>query len=390
MAQRRTPGVYITEKNTFPSSIVGVETAVPVFIGYTEDADRDEQAGRIASLAEFEARFGGRAPAGQPFLLADSLRLFWASGGKGCFVVSCGNYAAASVTLPALRAGLTTAGKLRDATLVIIPDAAALPDAASHATLTRETLQACRDGEDRVALIDPWSADGAALDAVLTAFRDGLAPVGEEARRYGAAYFPPLRWEAGGVTRTLPASAAVAGVIAATDRTRGVWAAPANVAVPGVPSVALDQAATDQLAHPADGLAVNAIRVFASVGPLVWGARTLDANSEDWRYLFIRRTMTFIEQSVRLAATAYVFEPNDANTWITIKSALQNFLFGLWKEGALSGATPDEAFNVMVGLGVTMTPDDILDGKLTVAVLVAVTDPGHFIEITFQQQMQRS
>jgi phage tail sheath protein FI len=100
--------------------------------------------------------------------------------------------------------------------------------------------------------------------------------------------------------------------------------------------------------------------------------------------------MIMLEESIKLAAKAYVFEPNTANTWVTMRSMINNFLTGIWKRGGLAGASPDEAFSVHVGLGETMTPEDILEGILRITVLVAITRPAEFIEITFQQQMQKS
>ena len=97
-----------------------------------------------------------------------------------------------------------------------------------------------------------------------------------------------------------------------------------------------------------------------------------------------------IEQSLKLATRAYVFEPNDANTWITVKSMMVNFLTNLWKQGALAGAAPEQAFDVQIGLGTTMTANDILDGKMLITVKVAIVRPAEFIVITFQQQMQQS
>lgn len=88
-------------------------------------------------------------------------------------------------------------------------------------------------------------------------------------------------------------------------------------------------------------------------------------------------------------ARAYVFAPNDANTWVTITSMMNNFLTNLWSQGALAGATPEQAFNVQVGLGTTMTANDILDGYMVVSVRVALSHPAEFIVITFQQQMQQ-
>ncbi|OWQ84392.1 phage tail protein [Roseateles aquatilis] len=190
----------------------------------------------------------------------------------------------------------------------------------------------------------------------------------------------------------MPPGAAMAGVYTMVDNTRGVWKAPANVSLAGVvsPTVSISAEQQEDLNVTAQGKSVNAIRSFIGEGVLVWGARTLDGNSLDWRYLNVRRTMIMLEQSCKLAAKALVFEPNTANTWVTMKSMIGNFLTSVWKRGGLMGAVPEDAFSVHVGLGETMTPDDVLEGILRVTVLVAMVRPAEFIEITFQQQMPKS
>ncbi|GAB3255553.1 phage tail sheath family protein [Chitinimonas naiadis] len=190
----------------------------------------------------------------------------------------------------------------------------------------------------------------------------------------------------------MPPSPAMAGIYTMVDNSRGVWKAPANVSLAGVVSPTVSISAVDQedLNVTAQGKSINAIRSFIGEGVLVWGARTLDGNSLDWRYINVRRTMIMLEESCRLAAKALVFEPNVANTWVTIRSMIQNFLTNIWKRGGLAGAVPEDAFSVHVGLGETMTPEDILEGVLRVTVLVAMVRPAEFIEITFQQQMQKS
>lgn len=195
-----------------------------------------------------------------------------------------------------------------------------------------------------------------------------------------------------GKLNLMPPSPAMAGIYTMVDNARGVWKAPANVSLSGVVSPAVSISAVDQedLNVTTQGKSINAIRSFIGEGVLVWGARTLDGNSLDWRYVNVRRTMIMLEESCRLAAKALVFEPNVANTWVTIKSMIQNFLTSIWKRGGLAGAVPDDAFSVHCGLGETMTPDDILEGILRVTVLVAMVRPAEFIEITFQQQMQKS
>ncbi len=190
----------------------------------------------------------------------------------------------------------------------------------------------------------------------------------------------------------LPPGPAMAGIYTMVDNSRGVWKAPANVSINGVNSPAVNITHEDQqdLNVTTEGKSINAIRAFIGEGTLIWGARTLDGNSLDWRYINVRRTMIMLEESIRLAAKAYVFEPNTANTWITIKGMIRNFLTSIWKRGGLAGAVPEDAFSVHVGLGETMTAEDILEGILRVTVLVALSRPAEFIEITFQQQMQKS
>ena len=190
----------------------------------------------------------------------------------------------------------------------------------------------------------------------------------------------------------LPPAAAMAGVYTTVDNARGVWKAPANVSLNSVvsPAVPISHEQQEDLNVTPHGKSINAIRFFVGEGTLVWGARTLDGNSLDWRYINVRRTMIMLEESVRLAAKALVFEPNVATTWVTMKGMIANFLTGIWKRGGLAGATPEDAFSVHVGLGETMTPEDILEGILRVTVLVAISRPAEFIEITFQQQMQKS
>ena len=176
----------------------------------------------------------------------------------------------------------------------------------------------------------------------------------------------------------LPPSAAIAGLYTMVDNTRGVWKAPANVSVNYVnsPQVTIDNAQQEDLNMPMNGKAVNAIRTFPGEGIKVWGA--------------VRRTMMFLEESVKNAAKAYVFEPNVAVTWMNVRLMIDNFLRSVWKRGGLAGATAEDAYEIHVGLGDTMTAEDILGGIMRVSVLVAITRPAEFIEITFQQQMQKN
>ena len=187
-------------------------------------------------------------------------------------------------------------------------------------------------------------------------------------------------------------AAAMAGIYTAVDNAEGVWIAPANVSIGATvkPSIKIDHHEQEDLNMPLSGKSVCAIRAFPGRGNLVWGARTLDGNSNDWRYINVRRTLIFLEQSIKEAAKAYVFAPNDASTWTDVSSMISNFLLGIWKQGGLVGPKPSDAFSVSVGLGSTMTGDDVLNGIMRVMVKVAVSRPAEFIEITFQQEMQKA
>jgi len=196
-----------------------------------------------------------------------------------------------------------------------------------------------------------------------------------------------------GDANMLPPSGGMAGVITVTDNEVGPWQAPANTSMVGAASLPIKLSETQQGGLNVDavsGKSINAIRFFKGLGILIWGARTLDGNSQDWRYLSVRRTLNFLEQSSKLAAQAYVFAPNDKNTWEAVKTMIGSFLTSIWKEGGLQGATAASAFSVQCGLGSTMTSDDILNGFIIVTIKVAVVRPAEFIVLTFQQKQATS
>jgi uncharacterized protein len=190
----------------------------------------------------------------------------------------------------------------------------------------------------------------------------------------------------------LPPSGAVAGVYAAVDRNRGVWKAPANVSLADVSGVAVkinDQMQED-LNVTSTGKSVNAIRVFAGKGCLVWGARTLAGNDNEWRYVPVRRFFNMAEESIKKASEPFVFEPNDRGTWVRVRAMIENFLTVQWRQGALAGSVPAQAFFVKVGLGETMTSQDILEGRMIIEVGMAVVRPAEFIILRFSHKMQTS
>jgi phage tail sheath protein FI len=187
----------------------------------------------------------------------------------------------------------------------------------------------------------------------------------------------------------LPPSGAIAGIFTANDANVGVWNAPANLGIALVdrPASNISDHQQEDMNVPAEGMAINAIRSFVNRGTLVWGARTLDGNSNDWRYIQVRRTMIYIEQSVKTALNRFVFAPNTAQTWVTVTSMIESFLHGVWARGGLMGTSAQQAYNVQCGLGSTMTPDDILNGNMIVQVVLQMVHPAEFIQLTFKQQM---
>ncbi len=356
--------------------------------------------------------------------LFNAIRLFYANGGNAAYIVSVGTYEGSDrveVKASELDA-LQLLEKEAEPSLVVIPDAMALPEKEVY-DLYQKVLAQCHKTGSRFAIFDIVNKKEKETNSeVVQRFRDAI---GTNFLSYGAAYYPWLhttivpRQEVGvhnfdghlkalspgspdytTVTdkiRTflnlLPPSGAMAGLYTLIDNSRGVWKAPANVSVSMVTAPAVQIGNEEQQHLNVDvmaGKSVNVIRPFPGIGTLVWGARTLDGNSQDWRYINVRRTLIMIEQSLKMAMRAYVFEPNEAITWVTIKSMMNNFLFNLWKQGALAGSSPEQAYDVQVGLGVTMTPNDVLDNYLRVTVKVAVVRPAEFIVITFQQQMQSS
>lgn len=243
--------------------------------------------------------------------------------------------------------------------------------------------------DDNVAAGYYKSEKGSLIKAEIAKIADGYnVGVGNILKAVSPAY-NELVGEMSSKLNILPPSAAIAGIYALVDGSVGVFKAPANVSVSSVvsPTVNLTSAEQEDLNLPLSGKAINAVRPFVGKGTLVWGARTLDGNSQDWRYINVRRTMIMLEQSIKFAAEPFVFRPNDANTWIAVRSMISSFLRSQWQAGALVGASEDEAFQVECGLGTTMTPQDILDGYMKISVKVAISRPAEFIVITFQQAM---
>ena len=354
------------------------------------------------------------------------------------------------------RAGLDALAREDEPTLLVFPDLSGMAPAnpadsaqvaavrASYHAVLVQALAQCATLGDRFLVCDLWDGSAAGSGGI-SAFRNGI---GTRNLKYGAAYHPfiqtTMAWnwdeaaitvsqvasrnDAGTITRpspfnamtlaalksdptnanpliyanvrselsrfsvTLPPAAAVAGVYATVDRTRGVWKSPANESVASVQSlsVQIDQDLNDGMNVDPSGKSINVLRFFSGKGVLVWGARTLAGNDNEWRYVAVRRFFNMVEESCRKATEPFVFEPNAAGTWVKVKAMIENFLIIQWRSGALVGAKPEDAFYVRVGLGTTMTAQDILEGRLIVEIGMAVVRPAEFIVLRFSHKTQES
>ena len=191
----------------------------------------------------------------------------------------------------------------------------------------------------------------------------------------------------------LPPSGAIVGLYAMVDNERGVWKAPANVSIAAVkgPLVNITHEVQENMNVDVNaGKSINAIRAFTGKGTMVWGARTLAGNDNEWRYINVRRFFIMVEESVKKSSSQFVFEANDANTWVKVRAMIENFLFLQWRAGALAGAKPEQAFYVRVGLGQTMTAQDVLNGIMNVEIGMAVVRPAEFIILKFSHKLQES
>lgn len=444
MATYKTPGVYVEEISKLPPSVAEVSTAVPAFIGCTANGPTANAEGkvtpvvkRIDTMLDYETAFGGPNPSAFEvdggvisrtaptfdYLLYYSLSLYFKNGGGSCYIVSVGNYAAAP-TKSQFEAGLAALEKEDEPTLILLAEATNLP-AADYYDLAQQALQQCGKLGDRFAILDVLDSKG------VTDFRN--APISTDLM-YGAAYYPSVQTtltyvyedkqvtikgggENGADTTldaikakstatynqiktglaqqriSLPSSGGVAGVYASVDRERGVWKAPANVGLASVLGPVSKITAEDQEnlnIDPTAGKSINAIRAFTGKGTLVWGARTLAGNDNEWRYVSVRRLFNMIEESTQKSTAFAVFEPNDAATWLKVKAMIESYLYGIWQQGALAGATADDAYFVNVGLGKTMTPQDVLEGRMIVEIGVAAVRPAEFIILRFTHKLQQA
>ncbi len=201
---------------------------------------------------------------------------------------------------------------------------------------------------------------------------------------YAAMYHPWLEMFDGGAKRSayFPPSGAMAGIYARTDTERGVHKAPANEIVRGCTGLSCSYNTSEQdILNP---LGVNLIRSFPGRGIRVWGARTISSNGL-WKYVNVRRLFIYIEESIRNNTNWVVFEPNSEALWGRVSRTIQSFLATCWRDGALAGSSPDQAFFVECG-PTTMTQDDVDNGRLICQIGIAPVKPAEFVIFRITQK----
>lgn len=347
MSELELPGVEIHEVPVFPP-IAGVETSATGFVGEAARGPHGA-AVEITSVPEFEHAFGSVQPGWE---LGEAVQLFFENGGLKAWVVAVPPGASLASGLP----GLDAAGQL---------GLLCLPGEDDPRALLAALEQAVRLGA--FLLVDPPGVDPD--DAI------GLAAeLGASGHANGALFFPPV-WVGRSGPPCAP-SGAVAGMYVRIDLERGIWKAPAGEVLRGVsePVVELDEEEIARLSTSG----VNCIRRLEVPGPaLVWGARTFSRDPE-WKYVSVRRLLTYLEHSLDEGTRWVVFEPNEERTWSRLRAQCENFLITSWRAGAFAGTTADDAFFVRCGRD-TMTQNDIDQGRLIVLVGVAPLQPAEFV-----------
>lgn len=377
-----TPGIYVEEVSMGTRSIQGVGTTTAAFVGRAPNPEaRLNEAVAINGWAQFLKEY--TRPGSPSTDLARAVYGFFENGGQRCFIVNIGESRAIAGDARG-RGGLAALDAVDEVAMVAAPG---FWDAGSHDAL----LTHCEKLKDRIALLDPPEDvdDIARLTRVATVTAPGtreeegggglpdLHPRVSE-KGFGAFYYPwftvrdPL---APDTLVNVPPSGHMAGICARTDVTRGVHKAPANEVVRGALGLVKNVTREEQAELNSNG--VNCIRYFPRAGIRVWGARTVATDAE-WRYLNVRRLFNFVEESIAQGTGWTVFEPNDRTLWKSIRRDVSAFLLRLWRDGALMGRTPEEAFFVQCDEQ-TNPPESIDAGQVIAQIGLAPVKPAEFI-----------
>jgi uncharacterized protein len=390
------PGVYVEEVSGGTRPIGAVGTSTAGFVGTAPDPSaRTGEAVAVNSWSEFLRVFARPTDApGTP--LARAVYGFFHNGGGRCYVVNV----ASGEPIGGAGRRRSGIGLLEAVDEVAIVAAPGYSDPVSYEDL----LSHCERLGDRVAILDP-PADVTDIER-LTRVAPGrpqqpgkpstppssdapAEPEPEPGLRprqsdYGTLYAPWLvvRDPLTGELVATPPSGHVAGVWARIDTTRGVHKAPANESVRGAIDLAYRITRSEQeILNPAG---VNCIRYFPAEGIRIWGARTLAAEAGEWRYLNVRRLFSMLKESIADGTRWIVFEPNDQVLWRSIRRDIGAFLTRVWRDGALLGRTPQEAF--FVKCDEETNPPEVRDAGQVVAVIgVAPVKPAEFVVFKLSQ-----
>lgn len=288
------------------------------------------------------------------------------------------------------RTGINGLAIADEVTMVIVPDlitAATKDDGTLDLGLWKAVQTAlishCELQGNRMAILD--APPGMTVQQI----KEWRSDVAMYDSQFASMYYPWIKVENPAGTNGdrevfVPPSGHIAGVWARTDETRGVWKAPANDTIRGCLDIERPVTKNEQsLLNP---IGINCIRPFGTRGIRIWGARTLSSDS-DWRYINVRRLFNMIETTILDGTQWAVFEPNDIKLWEGVSRTLTGFLTGLWRQGALFGASPDQAFYVKCDAE-TNPPESIDEGKLVVEVGVAPVKPAEFVIFRISQQKQ--
>ncbi|OCA54313.1 phage tail sheath family protein [Photorhabdus namnaonensis] len=379
------PDVTVTENLISPEPDDAF-IAIPVFIGYTSSLV-NKTAIKLNSLADFTRSFTLSFP--ESGLMYYSVRHFFENGGQQAYVLSLGS----DETLNDFPSFITALRQVwitqaisaeNDITLIVTPDAIRFnrPDTSYiqrnlWLKFWQSVLNLCKSRRGIMALLD--APDDPELAAKC------LAQFSSNDRQWGAVYWPQLNSAYRDQAQNpivLSPTAAVAAVIQRNDNQRGVWTAPANIALAKVISPVHSYIEANALFNP-DGASLNLVRSFPGKGIRIWGCRTLENTPGSlWRYIQIRRLVSYIEAHMTQLGRAFIFEPNNAITWMKFKGQAYNWLRQLWLNGGLRGTQEDQAFELLLGVGESMSEADIRAGKMIMKIKLAVLIPAEFIELS--------
>ena len=377
----KSPGVHIESAGNRYIPLEAVETGVTAFLGVALSGPR-QQPVRVGSFEQFEKVFGDD----QGFLSA-GVRGFFENGGRTAYVLNVepeGGYDPTPDdyigSMGSEWRGLRALERLDDVDLIVAPDlmqqygvSVGFTEPEHVLAVQRAMVEHCERMHDRMVLLDPLP--GMDLEAAV------------EWRRHfdsshAAFYFPWIKIRRGqDVLPPVPASGHVAGSIARNDKEEGVHRAPANQALQGLVDVA--QRVRKRQRDWAFDHRVNTIVAFPGRGIRIWGARTL-ASDQAFNQINVRRTFILVRKSVERFSQWVVFEPNEPALWKRLVTPIDAFLDGLWRKGALLGATSAEAYYVKCDE--ETNPQEARDvGQLICEIGIAPVRPAEFIVVRIHQ-----